>query len=164
MTVKQLLGWCILAYDKHDDSYNEITEKYDLCKRQSLVETSPTKETAGYTWSDGEFELATNLMFSNSDIEILELENNCCEPEPIQQEYIHNFPFRREQNTDIIQNITNDDEQETIEQLLDRLNEMNGEEENLTTNRTVDPTLVFPMDFIYNNATIVRNEQPTTEA
>lgn len=74
MTVKELLDWCLRAYDEHDDSYSDVDDKHMLCKKQAIVKTRPDNAM------EGEQELAIAIVFGNTYQEIAEMKEMCWQP------------------------------------------------------------------------------------
>lgn len=76
MTVNQLLNWVSLAYETYENSYRSDTRVYNLCKKQSLLQTQPKKETHGYGANTGELSVAVNMIYACSWNEIMDMEGD----------------------------------------------------------------------------------------
>ena len=76
MTINQLLNWVSTAYERYENSYRPDTGVYNLCKKQSLLQTQPKKETHGYGANTGELSVAVNMIYACSWNEIMDMEGD----------------------------------------------------------------------------------------
>ena len=79
MTITQLLTWILQAFDEHNFSYDESTEKHSLCLKQAILKTEPKNESTGYSVNSGERDLAIILAHTCNHGEICTLTDDCYE-------------------------------------------------------------------------------------